>query len=229
MSGAAADILQKNGEAMTSPRLVVGRGGLVLSDTPKGCQNQSHVATQSLEAARLRWIAAHDERWNEGRARDRLMEDAAGLDAEACMPIQFRSPTETAGGELPLSIAEDDPVADGRDRRMIEIVRQPTLVKATADLTRLRRAEETGSLELALDLGTELRAKSNLERMLIQALSAAYNGANKLQAAAMHHVANGGGHFVHQENEYRSKSPQFDGMQAHNSEAAKLSNAAARQ
>jgi len=209
------------------PRLVIATGGLVRSDAL--CPDRSHVATQTLEAARLRWMAAHDERWNDGRSRDQLMAEAAGLDTEANLAIRFRHPTRTAGGELPFSIPSEEPIGDARDRGMIETVRQPTLVKASADLSRLRKAEETSSLELSLDLNTELRAKNNLEKMIIQAMSAMYAGANELQAGAMYHIRHGGGSEAHRGNEYTSRNRTFDAMQDHNTEAAKLGTAATKQ
>jgi hypothetical protein len=137
--------------------------------------------------------------------------------AAARWPITgLESDGRGAGGELSLRVH----LPDWRDRQLIDTVKKPDVVTATASVERLRQAETAGCLDTALDVADTIKPRNSLERMLSHQLAAAHNAAMRMTGLAVMFCNN-----AENAGTYREAMPRARELAA---ESARIAHAAAR-
>ena len=118
--------------------------------------------------------------------------DPTGTRASAVEAVTFAAPATLpltdlevagvgAGGDLILNM----PLPPGERFYLRDVTKDPSMVNATAQLDRLRLAEEAGALDIAIDTADTIQPRNSLEKMLAHQLAA-------LHVLAMRQAANAG-------------------------------------
>lgn len=108
--------------------------------------------------------------------------DPTGTKASAVEAVTFAAPATFlpltdlevagvgAGGDLILNMPV--PAGDLVGLRLRDVTKDPGMVNATAQLDRLRLAEEAGALDIAIDTAGTIKPRNSLEKMMAHQLAA---------------------------------------------------------
>lgn len=134
-------------------------------------RTSSHVAKSQLNSAAAVAMAKSSARSADPTGHRFFNAEAEKADALATMPLSALEVEGVgAGGDMVLHMPM--PAGDVEGLRLRDVTKDPSMVTATAQLDRLRLADDAGALDVAIDAADTIQARNSLEKMLAHQMGA---------------------------------------------------------